>query len=227
MIYVLINGNRMKFLASYLNAMEITGDSIFEENDVIILPLRWEKQIKQNLYLLKNLTLFVPYSNQCLSEYNKVFAYMEDETLLIENAKLTALGMIQILSEITSLYEIKVDVIGQGRCAKALIVLFDYLNIKYRILYYKQKENTVLIEDHLQLSNILINTADVFAFENKDIDFTNVEYMIDLSSYKPFIVLEKEYPTKIIYPGPLPELYFARSSAQLIETFIRRNLNEN
>ena len=73
---------------------------------------------------------------------------MEDENVLMYNAKLTALGILNKMSDMhINLYDLKIDIIGYGKCAKALMLLCDVMQIKYQCIYHKDNENTIYFRD--------------------------------------------------------------------------------
>ena len=61
-----------------------------------------------------------------------------------------------------SFFDLNVDIIGHGYCAKEIAKLFDYLNIKYRFIYYKKIENGILNSEYKKKGNMIINLKQIF-----------------------------------------------------------------
>lgn len=230
MIYVCVDGRRMEYVRKYLNAKNVLDRQKFSEGDILVLPLRWKKCLedkKINVSNLKNILIFSPYNHEQLKQNNKLFCYMEDCGILNLNAKLTALGILNILSDKgISFFDLNVDIIGHGYCAKEIAKLFDYLNIKYRFIYYKKIENGILNSEYKKKGNMIINTAPICILNENDINLYNVDYILDISSEKCMKKLQGKIASQIIFPGSLPELYYSSDAAYLIANFVWRNLYE-
>mgnify|MGYP003318542980 CR=1 FL=1 len=104
--------------------------------------------------------------------------------------------------------------------------LFDYLNIKYRFIYYKKIENGILNSEYKKKGNMIINTAPICILNENDINLYNVDYILDISSEKCMKKLQGKIASQIIFPGSLPELYYSSDAAYLIANFVWRNLHE-
>lgn len=230
MIYVLVDGKRMQKICDGLYAKKVEDYQKFKANDVLVLPLHWEnKVIGKHIKIedLQNLRIFLPYQNDILPKSNAFYFYMEDENVLMYNAKLTALGILNKMSDMhINLYDLKIDIIGYGKCAKALMLLCDVMQIKYQCIYHKDNENTIYLDANYNASKVLINTAPVCIFDENDQRIKNMEYIIDISSNKCMKKIQGKTATQIIFPGSLPQLYYCESASKLIENFIRREINE-
>lgn len=230
MIYVLVNGNRMLYLQKRMNAKRWDETIGMKKDDTLILPIHWEIYVgEKEKEKWEDLNLFLPFHSNRIKKNNRIFYYMEDEKVLLENAKLTALGLMLRLCEYElSIYDLNIDIIGTGRCAMALKNLFELLNVKVCMVYHKQKESYILSTDYenKDKGNVIINTAPVCILLKEDKSLERVKYIIDLSSEKCLEEIRENSNINVIYPGSLPEVYFALSSATLIEEFIRSKLYE-
>lgn len=220
----------MEYLCKCLNAKKVMYKQKFVENDVLILPLKWQSKLIQksiSIHDIKNLIVFMPFYSSLLAPTNEIYAYMEDTDLIKENAKLTALGIVNKLSDLkVNILQMNVDIIGYGYCAKALMKLLDSMQIKYQCIYYKKTSETILPEAYQHRGNVIVNTAPVCIFEKYNDVFSDIEYMMDISSNKCFKYLQGKVVSQIIFPGSLPEIYFYVSSSKLIEHYVRSKLDE-
>ena len=223
MKYVLVNGDRMYYLKNRMKATSYEG-TVLKKEDTLVLPLRWEQIFKKenwDLSLLNNGILYIPFHHEDILNEN-VFAYMENEFLLCENAKLTALGMLIKINEMSISYnDTSIDIIGAGRCGLALHELFVYMNIAHRMIHHTDIHWYISSEQYRNMNKgeIIINTCDTIFLKNEEIK--QVKYIFDLSSKYCFKELENQDDTKIMHPGSLPEIYFAQNAAYLIENYIR------
>ena len=233
MIYVYVNGKRMAYLQQKLNAAVLSDASIIEAGDTLVLPIlkRNKKEIPLrnktlSLSKLHGLKLYLPFPHPLIPEDNEFFYYMRDEELVLENANLTALGLLFYLTQhAISLYDIKIDILGGGKCGQALAKLLDYLHVDYRVIH-KNREIDMETYRSLKKGDIIVNTAPVCYLEIKDLKNQPTQFVLDISSEKCFNKQLQASGVEIIYPGSLPEKYFPCSGADLIFEYMGRVNNE-
>lgn len=145
------NDNRTKYLKTFLKdfkTYEIAKENFCfaKNNDVFVYApnKKWSKEELQKLP--NNIKLFCGKIDSILLNILKekeinYTNFLEDEMFAIENAKLTAEGLLSLIIEKTqsSIFKNNFLIFGAGRIAKALAVLFIKLNIKFSIATFSKK----------------------------------------------------------------------------------------
>lgn len=235
MVYVYVDSLRMAYIQNILDANTLSDPSEIKKGDTIIFPiLNKDQRIlplkKGNLKLaaLEQCKLFLPFPYSFFKENNEVFYYMRDEKLIKYNASLTAAGLISYLGTLDiSLKDSHFDVIGYGKCGEAIISMLKAMNLSYSIIRHqntvKADANIYTIEDYrtMKKGDIIINTAPYNLLTKADFNNCNTSYVIDISSERCFKADALPENINVIYPGSLPNKYFAYSSAKLIADFVK------
>ncbi len=221
MKYVYVNSKRMEYVKEQLNALAYQGNESLTNNDVLVLPFINAKLNKElmNLNELKNITIFCPFFNAELDGSNTIYAYMEDEQLISDNAYLTAIGLFVYVNTLPIRKDDVIDVIGDGRCGRAIYELFKKVKIPVRLISRRTSKDVLLLSDYQQMNKgkLIVNTAikNVSLGEHME----TCESMIDISSDH---VMEAYEDIQVLYPGSLPERYTPSASAKLICDYIGR-----
>lgn len=229
MIYVYINSKRMAYVGNMLNAICLHEEKQLQEQDVLILPVINENQRtlplqKGMLHLdkLHHITIFIPNINRYIQEDNNVYYYMRDEEVAKKNAYLTAAGMLSFLLEREYDYqEIVVDVIGYGKCGKAIYELLKAMKMQVRMIRREAFYPFISMNEYrnMKKGNVIINTSPYN--ECKKEDFNDTCCIIDISSEKCFSKDWEDEKMNIIYPGSLPNMYAPYSCAKLIADYVK------
>lgn len=235
MVYVYVDSLRMAYVQNILDATTLSGPNDIKKGDTIIFPVLDKNQRilplkKGNLKLetLENCKIFLPFPYSFFKENNEVHYYMRDEQLIKNNATLTAMGLISYLGTLNiSLKDSHFDVIGYGMCGKAIVALLKAMNLNYSIIRHQDVDNSdvnmyTMEKYHTaEKGNVIINTAPYNSLSQDDFINCHTSYIIDISSEKCFRSEELPKNINLIYPGSLPNKYFAYSSATLIADFVK------
>lgn len=234
MVYVYVDSLRMAYVQNELKAHTLSDPDEIKDNDTIIFPILKKNQrslILKNgtltLSKIENCKLFLPFPYSFFKENNDVYYYMQDEVLAYENAKLTAAGILAYLGSLPiSIFNMHFDIIGYGRCGKAIAELLEAMQLQYKIIRHDQiEENTkqVHIDTYLKgtKGDILINTAPCRLLNKQDLKEKETQYLIDISSEKCYQQEHLPEHCLLVYPGSLPNKYFAYSSAALITNYVK------
>ena len=155
-----------------------------------------------------------------VKEHNRVISLLEDEEFLIDNARITAWGIIEILlrHSMQCLSDIGVDVIGYGRCGKEIVKLFDALGVRYRVITRSNKYDipTMYYEEYLleKPNAWIIQTAENCIFDKIWVGkFGNSTCIIDITTqFLGTQSIQNELIT-ILYAKALPDIYCSKSGA--------------
>lgn len=235
MVYVYVDSLRMAYVQNILAANTLSDPNEIKKGDTIIFPVLDKNQRiltlkKGNLKLatLEDCKLFLPFPYSFFKENNEVYYYMRDEQLIKNNATLTAAGLISYLGSLNvSLKDSHFDVIGYGKCGEAIIALLKAMNLSYSIIRHQEVDendvNMYTIEAYRKAKkgNVIINTAPYNLLSKIDFDNCYTSYIIDISSEKCFRTEDLPENINLLYPGSLPNKYFAYSSATLIADFVK------
>lgn len=235
MVYVYVDSLRMAYVQNILDATTLSDPNDIKEGDTIIFPVLDKNQRilplkKGNLKLatLEGCKLFLPFPYSFFKENNEVHYYMRDEQLIKNNATLTAMGLISYLGSLDiSLKDSHFDVIGYGKCGEAIIAVLKAMNLSYSIIRHQEVDksdiNMYTIDEYRKIDkgNVIINTAPYNLLLKDDFSNCHTSYIIDISSEKCFKNEELPENINLIYPGSLPNKYFAYSSATLIADFVK------
>lgn len=260
-IAVLISDERMKVIASHLkkdaDVVEIDEDEhagklrmMASSFHAVVLPLHGVKD--SGFVPMKNKGLYMAEFLEHLDEHCVLFtgkltpfldhltcrkvAWLNDEKLLVQNAKLTAEGLLARIIETTdvSLESLTIDIVGTGRCGKACAELFEKLNLHFRMVTTSPKDNDFRFPwvklsewQTSDPSEIIINTAPVCILtQNSMKHWKSQKHVYDLATGFP-AVEEKalKHPFLRLYQeGSLPARFASVSAAELIEEIIRKEM---
>ena len=183
----------------------------------------------------------VIFSGKCCQFFShlncRIKCWDNDEALLIQNAALTAEGMLCRLIETTerSLFTYHVDIIGSGRCAQALGKLLASLNIPYRFVSSSagvnlKHENWIDLREWQRETpaELVVNTAPACSMNQQVLkNWKQVIQVYDLSSGCLGVDMKcRKHPfLKLYEEKALPSIFSVESAAELILGFIERELD--
>ncbi len=164
----------------------------------------------------------------------KVMYYMQDEELLLENAQLTAEGILFLLIDNTptSIKELQVDVIGYGRCGKAIVDWLTGLGIDVRVIRREVEETKEFMSVdtwiHEEPSSVIINTS-IQKILKKEVlgSWESKPLIIDIAT--PDVIdmdTAQVLGIRVIKAGNLPSMIAYKSAGRLIAKFVRDNIHE-
>jgi len=177
-------------------------------------------------------------SSEILDIFNKkqitYFNLMKDENFVLKNAILTAEGMLcdLILNTKTSILESKILVLGGGRVAKSVAVLFNKLGLNFDI---SMRNELKLVDSQLFCTNIVswknyknklkqydvvINTIPANLFNQEDVEkFKDNCIVFELASSKCLQDVKFEKFSYVLCPA-LPSKYTPESAGKLIYKYL-------
>ena len=178
--------------------------------------------------------IFSGQESSFLSGLNQiVHFYMKDENVIKANAKLTAQGIMGYLfsSSKTAVDQMKVDLIGTGRCALACAELLDRCNIHYRYITRSQsQESGYIFYESWKASDpydIIINTApSTMVNQNVMNCWKNRKLVLDIATDFPFVeasCLKHPY-LKLVKMKSIPAQVAPSKAAEIIAGFILKEL---
>lgn len=142
------------------------------------------------------------------------------------NAIYTAQGTLASLLSLiqVDMNKISIDIIGYGRCGKALYQLLNRLGIQVRVITRQLPEGIYCHGyEHYKASQIMINTQDDICFQLQAL--AECELIIDIASNQTFadaIVTSSRYHKL----RGLPSKFVIKDAAHLLSQAIRRYFNE-
>ncbi len=217
--------------------------------DALILPLQ-SIQGEKGEYMDRSQIHLPQYFWECLREDCKIIAgketsflrqlpyqkfyYMKDEAFLCKNARLTAQGtLFYILDQADrALDEYSADIIGKGRCGKAIGTLLTALGMKVRYVRHRiatSEDECCYDEWKLkQCADFIIFCAPCAMLDKETIlHFSKGTHFIDISGverkWKDLLVAGGN---SYVYAAALPEVFASRSSGKAIYTFAKEVLYE-
>ena len=162
---------------------------------------------------------------------------MKDEDFVLKNAVLTAEGMLAdlILNTKKSIFDTTILVLGGGRVAKAVGVLFHQLGLNFDMsmrddikliegqLYCKKLINWQNYKEKLKNYDVVINTIPAKLFEQDDIkQFKPNSVVFELASIKCLQDVSFDGFSYILCPA-LPSKYTPESAGKLIFNYLLHN----
>lgn len=142
---------RTKYLKTYLSDYEIL-DAVKEnfikakDGDLIVFPPNKKWTVNEISLLPKNIVLFCGNVDDCyidiLKEKNiKYINFLDDELFSIENAKLTAEGILALVLKHSpvSIFENHILILGGGRISKSLATIFEKLGLNFCISSFSKQ----------------------------------------------------------------------------------------
>ena len=220
-LYLLNSDNRLKFLHIKLinkNIPSLLEDfenivSNAKENSTIIFPPNFKWTLDKAILMpKKSVIVSGNVSDEILEMFKdkniKYFNLMQDETFVLKNAILTAEGFLAdlILNTPNSIFDQKILILGGGRVAKTLAILFQKLGINFDVTMrnpLKLKEAQIFtpnlvdwkhFKKKLKGYNTIINTIPCELFSKEDLlKFGKDTVIFELSSLK---VLPEQFLNK-------------------------------
>lgn len=250
-IGVVCADKRMQHVASLLSK-EYAVTEVYEEKDlykerqfdVFILPVSGidaHGDVKMYDHILHipssfwfqqgvNLIVFSGTLNKGNAECPLWFCYMKDEEVIMQNAILTAEGVLNGIIGATSksIYAHQVDIIGFGYCGKAIYEMLKNLHVPVKVIRREadNRKNFMSIQEWKQCGDIIIHTAiGPMIDESMVAQWEKKPIIIDIATPQllPLEALEKHGCTVIKAPN-LPGRYAYMSAAKIIVEYIRRKL---
>lgn len=158
---------------------------------------------------------------------NKVHYYMEDETVIHENAILTAEGVLNELIGCCqrSIYDVTIDVIGYGHCGKVIFEMLNNLQLQVRMIRRVCKEDEFFVSlDHWDVcGDVIINTSIQNVMDEKRMNcWDKKPVIIDIAT--PNVIdtaCAQCLGIKVIKAGNLPGRFASVTAGNIIADFIR------
>lgn len=212
---LVINEVRMKEVAQLLSKEEyLSMEHTLIEGDVYILSPSMSKSV-----FLKH---YPQLQNKIIVEANDY--YQEED--MIQNAFYTAQGVLKILlSKIQQdIRKISIDIIGYGRCGKAIYEYLKPMNPFTRVITRQSLDdvNTSSYENYKPAS-IIINTQDNICFQNSLV--AKCEWIIDIASSSIFSS-DTIQSSHYIKAKALPSQYVLKDASKLLAQAIERYFYE-
>ena len=231
------------------------NDSISELNriaqaiDVLVFPVRgiddtgFVRMKQRGLYVLDMLSHLkkdcVIFSGQESSLFkamkHKVICWLKDDEVLIRNAELTAQGILGylLMHSLKSRKQIKIDLIGTGRCAKACAESFDSLNLSYRMVTRQLIHHPDYIDlDSWKTSDpydIIVNTAPSCIVDQNVLDhWKNRKLVVDISTGFVFVSDScRKHPfLNLVELKAIPAQVAPSTAAEIIGEYILKELKQ-
>ena len=235
-VYDMLKNKNIKiFKFDFENTFNISN------GDVVVLSpaFKWNEELANKLP--NNISVICgKVSEQVLNIFNtkqiKYFNLMGDEDFVLKNAILTAEGMLAdlILNTNMSIFDANILVLGGGRVAKAVGVLFNKLGLNFDM---SMRDNFKLLEGQLVCKNLInwqnykkeltnydvvINTIPVKLFEKEDLtNFKKNSVLFELASVK--CLQDEANNFKYVLCPALPSKYTPQSAGKLIFDYLRNN----
>lgn len=231
---------RTKYLASKLNSFDVfeineTNLLKAENGDFVVFPPNKKWQEEEIKLLPNNITLFCGKVDNSIKpilfEKNiKHINFLDDELFSIENAQLTAEGVLALIIENSpkSLYENNILLLGGGRITKALASILCQLNVKFSIASFGESnyfeshyfcKNNYLGYDFLKdikTFDVIVNTRPFEFFDDAQImEINDGTVFIETASSN---CLDEQKAVHFIYlkAPALPQRFCFESAAQLL-----------
>ncbi len=171
------------------------------------------------------------------NHFTNVVNYLDDQSVLDCNSKLTAQGLLASIIWHTSksIFDYNYLIIGYGMCGKYIVELFDNLKLEFTIITSSNKNSDfkykyIKLEQIENVDNtIIINTAPICVI-NEDLisKFKTMPIIFDLSTNNVGVddVILKRYKDNCYYLPALPSKYSPYSAANCIaDKLIKEILN--
>lgn len=249
---IMISDRRMKEIYRKLSTF-YTVTALYEHSDflaikdidVLILPVKgidefghlhtentvWE--IPEGFWkeLPMNCLIFAGLANPYLQGLNRAcYYYMQNEQLLEKNAELTAEGVLFLLIDSTAkgIGYLHVDIIGYGRCGKAIARWLEALHVPVRIIRRvseKGDDHQVSVDEYKQTEpgDVIINTS-IQKLMTRDlmVKWESKPLIIDIAT--PDVVDSEDAKLlgiRFIKAGNLPAIVAYESAGDFIADYIK------
>jgi len=250
--FIDVSDKRTKYLKQELQnrsfkteELNVNSSKTAQKNDVFIYApnKKWKKEDIEALP--NNIRLFcgniAPELTDVLKEKEiSHISLLSDENFAVENAKLTAEGVLALMIEGTekSIFENNVLILGAGRIAKSCAILFAKLGIKFSIAtfnkteydncFYYTNSNFYAYDfvNKIGSFDIIINTRPLqFIDENIIAKITPNTLFIETASTNCLDSEKVKDFTYLLAPG-LPQRYSCMSASKLMLTKILGDLKK-
>lgn len=156
-----------------------------------------------------------------LAKFNrKVVNLDEFNEFMNANAALTAEGILFLVLDNTkmSLKDIQFDIIGYGRCGKAMYDLLKKLDCSVRVIRRESDEFTT-VEQYQKLipGNVIINTSLSNIIDDiliKKMDDTLIINIVGEATFDEIAL--RKHNSKVIHAGPLPSLLSPITASRIL-----------
>ena len=166
---------------------------------------------------------------------HKVICWLKDDEVIIRNAELTAQGILGylLMHSLKSRKQIKIDLIGTGRCAKACAESFDSLNLSYRMV----TRQLIHHPDYINLDSwktsdpydIIVNTAPSCIVDQNVLDhWKNRKLVLDISTGFVFVSDScRKHPfLNLVELKAIPAQVAPSTAAEIIGEYILKELKQ-
>lgn len=218
---------RMKYVYEMVKndyETEVFDDHSFDY-DVIVMGMDYfdeQSFDKEYLEMVQASIIFVCYDAiELMKERFQVVCLKDSEDFLVKNAQVTAWGILGILLDSCEecLTELMIDVVGYGRCGKAIVQLLDALGVQCRVIVKEVKNYTrevMHFEEYLfkKPAKWIIQTADICIFDHDWVLRSGKPIIIDITSKFVGTKNLQDEDIKIHYAKALPDQYCIKSSAK-------------
>ena len=214
---------------------EIEKHHVFKSGDAFIFSPAKKFDEQEIKALPSNILLFCgnikdEFKTLLAQKNIKYVNLLNNETFAIKNAQLTAEGVLAIMIDKSekSLYENKILILGAGRVAKSLAVLFKSLNLKFAIASYNKtkfpENNYFANKSYLGRSfvkdlpkfDVIVNSIPAKIFDDKMLSKISPETIFVETASVPCLDEEKAKNFSYIKAPGLPQKYCASSAGKLM-----------
>lgn len=185
-------------------------------------------------HLKNHCVIFCGQESTLLNELSQNTHYwLKDEEVVLANAELTAQGVLGhlLLHSNKAIHQMKVDLIGTGRCAKACAEYFESLNIMYRMITRKSMNQSGYLHlDSWKTTNpndIIVNTAPACLVGQRVMEnWKSRKLVIDIASGFPFVeqTCRKHPYLNLVQLKGIPAQIAPLSAAEIIANYIMKEL---
>ncbi len=239
-IFLDYNDKRTKYLHSklnYLQTLEATNDNyaLAEPGDFVVFPPNKKWTDEEINSIPSHVTLFCgkvdnKYNNIFKEKNIKYINFLDDELFAIENARLTAEGVLSIVIERSpkSFLENNILLLGCGRISKMLAKIFLELHINFAIASFNESsffeahyfsKNVYLGYNFLkdiQKFDIIINTRPFEFFDEKQISKISSNTLFVETASKDCLNEQLATHFSYIKAPALPQKYCFESASNLL-----------
>lgn len=246
--YIELKDKRNKYVYKSLqdlgfNVKEFKFQDCFKEDIIIFSPAR-KFSIEEANKFSNEITIFAGNLNDEIKNILKskkinLINMIEDEEFVIDNAKLTAEGVLEHIISNTekSIFQNKILILGFGRCGKEILNLLNKLNLDISMVTFnKSKLDSVKNKMYLEFEflkelknfDIIINTIPAKIIKDEMLDyFNNDAVILEIASIN---CLNKETINsksfKYILCPALPMVFSAESAGKIMFESIIRTLKK-
>lgn len=239
---------RTKHLKTYLNDYEILDakkDNFVKakKGDLIVFPPNKKWTANEVFSLPKNVTIFCGNVDDCYVEAFKEnnikwINFLDDELFSIENAKLTAEGVLALVLEHSpvSIFENQILILGGGRISKSLALLFEKLGLNFCIASFSKQSflesNYFCNKNYFEFEflkdikqfDVIINTRPLEFFDDEKIKLIKKDCLFLETASKNCLDETKVKNFYYLKAPALPTKYSFKSASKLLLKKIMKEL---